>query len=138
MTAMRYVTVLWMLALAPGIVSCKDEAACETSRIALSKRWQELKDTAANYKVTKEDEDLSVAKKEERLKVWSAVEEKAGLLESAFFTRQVTWASADKARTEIQQRLQAVAATGDSRVESYSRLLAQANAEYDQFKSKCK
>jgi hypothetical protein len=118
-------------------VSCKDQAACEKERSELAKKWEELKNTAGSYKHTKEDEDLTVAKKEERLRVWSAVEQKADLLASSFSTRQVTWPAAEKARREIGQRLGDVVSTGDPRIEGFRKLLQAANSEYDQYKKKC-
>jgi hypothetical protein len=122
---------------AAGVVSCKDQAACERSRVELAKKWEELKNTAGAYQTTKEDEELSTAKQEERLKVWSAVEDKAGLVESSFSTRQVTWPAAEQARQDINQKLQAVAATGDQRVEGYSRLVQAAGAQFAQSKQRC-
>jgi hypothetical protein len=122
---------------AAGVASCRDEAACEKSRLELAKKWEELKNTAGTYKTTKEDEELSTAKKEERLRVWSAVEDKAGLVQSSFSTRQVTWPAADQARQAINQKLQAVAATGDQRVEGFSQLVHAAGAQYEQHKQKC-
>ncbi len=123
---------------AVGAVSCKDQAACDRSRLELSKKWEELKNTAGSYKTTKEDEEIPTAKKEERLKVWGGVEDKAALVQSSFATKQVTWPAADQARQDINQKLGAVAATGDQRVESFSQLLRAAGAQYDQYKDKCR
>jgi hypothetical protein len=134
----RTATMVCLIAFgAAGVASCKDQRACEQSRLELAKQWEELKNTAGSYKTTKEDEELSSAKKEERLKVWNAVEDKAGLVQSSFATRQVTWPAADQARQDMNQKLQAVAATGDQRVESFSRLVHAAGAQYDQYKHKC-
>ncbi len=123
---------------ATGIASCRDQAACERSRLQLAKQWEELKNTAGSYKTTKEDEELSPGKKEERLKVWSGVEDKATLIQTSFATRQVTWPAADQARHDLTQKLQAVAATGDTRVESFSQLVHAAGTQYDRFKNQCK
>ena len=64
-------------------------------------------------------------------------EDKAGLVQSSFSTRQVTWPAADQARQAINQKLQAVAATGDQRVEGFSQLVHAAGAQYEQHKQKC-
>jgi hypothetical protein len=137
-TDMSRTVIMVCLIAFGGVVSCKDRAACERSRLELAKKWEELKNTAGAYKTTKEDEDLTPAKKEERLKVWGAVEDKAGLVQSSFATKQVTWPAADTARQDINQKLQAVAATGDQRVESFSLLLRAAGAQYEQYKQKCR
>lgn len=125
-----------LLLLAAG---CKDREACERSRLDLAKTWEELKSSAASLKYARSDEGatLSGVEKEDRVKHWGQLEERAALLESAFISKQVTWSSAEKALDELSEEYKAKPPQG-SLAQGFGQGLDEATKAFEAFRAQCK
>jgi hypothetical protein len=121
-----------------ALVACKDTQACEQSRIDVAKTWRKVKETAGARALPGGDETLTDAQKSERKKTWGDIQESAYLVEGSFKTTQITWAAADKGRTEIKQQYAAVPGKEDPLVAGFGRMVEEADAEYEAFKQNCR
>lgn len=121
------------------LAGCRSSEDCERSRLQMAKHWEELKNSAGTIKYARSDEadQMSDADREERLKHWQTLEEKAALLESAFISRQITWESAETARQELTEGFQSRPAKG-LKMEGFGGLLQQANQVFESFRSSCR
>ena len=134
----RLVSGFCVIVVGLACASCKDTQACEQSRMEMSKTWKKVKETAGARAMPNPDEKLSEAQKQERKRVWSAIEEQAHLVEGSFKTSHITWPAADKGRGEIQKLYQNVPDKEDVLVVGFARMVDDANASYEDFKQKCK
>jgi hypothetical protein len=69
---------------------------------------------------------------------WAFIENKSDLLQSSFATRQVTWASADKARSDISARLGNINSDSLSTVDIFKRSAAEAFLDQDKYAQQCR
>ena len=122
----------------PLVASCKDQQACERSRVELAKTWRQVKETAGARALPEPDEELTEQQKAERKQVWGEIEQKAYRVEGSFKTQHVSWAAADEARNELTQKYNAVPSKDSPLVVGFGRMLAEANSRQEQFKKNCK
>jgi hypothetical protein len=72
------------------------------------------------------------------LERWQVVEEKAALLESSFTTPQVTWNSASKAKSDINQQFSRIPESDDKGIPRFAALLDTANQRQAEFERVCR
>jgi hypothetical protein len=109
------------------LAGCGKNEECERARLALSKTWGMLRESAAKRKLAGVD-----------VEAWSAVEERAALAESSFMTTSVTWNSADNARKDLGDKLTSLRTDTEGNLKGFQLSLTAAFKEQDEFKSKCK
>jgi hypothetical protein len=117
--------------------ACHDPE-CEAARLELEQTWQTLRDTATSRKQIPEGLDLSQAQEQERIRVWTTIEERAELVRSSFETSQVTWPSADKARTDLTEAFRPLASKDDPMTRGFSLTLNQADQRMAAFRKTCR
>src|SRR5688572_12893400 len=81
-------------------LACQQNEKCEEARLALTRKWETLRNTAASRKHVPEDSELNEQQKSQRFEQWAKIEAKAELMRSSFETKQVTWDAAEKSRRE--------------------------------------
>lgn len=118
-------------------VACQNEQ-CEAERLGLEKTWETLRDTAISRKQIPEGVDLSDAEQKERIRVWTAIEEKAELIRSSFQTSQVTISPAEKARAELEQLFKPLTVKDDPMTRGFATTLADADRRFQSFRQKCR
>jgi hypothetical protein len=69
---------------------------------------------------------------------WKWVQGRVSLLESSFATTQVTWNSADKARSELVARLPSMQTDTPANLTGYQMSVQSALKEQDAFAKKCR
>lgn len=120
-------TMCLMVALGLGtLTSCEVSEECERSRMKVSRSYNALTAAAQQRKLSGQD-----------VENWAFIENKSDLLESAFATRQVTWASADKARNDINARLSAINSESAT-VDIFKRSAAEAFQDQDAYAKMCR
>jgi hypothetical protein len=115
------------------LAACDDEQ-CEAERLQLTQTWETLRNTATSRKQIPETSDLSKSEQDERIKVWTDIEEKAELIRSSFQTPQVTIEPAQKARAELEQLFKPLAANPDPMTRGFAVTLADADKRFDSFR----
>ncbi len=123
----RTTLVIAALSIVPALVSCQTSRDCEKARIKAHRAYQELSEGATQRKLAGVDVDG-----------WSKVENKADLLRSAFATEQVTWRSAEKARTDVRSTLEAISTDNDVNLEIFKRSAEEAFKLQDILASTCR
>lgn len=120
---------VWMMAVFGMSVclACEASEECERSRMKISRSYNALTAAAQQRKLAGQD-----------VEKWAFIENKSDLLESAFATRQVTWASAEKARREIEERLASINSDSLSTVEMFKRSVAEAFQDQDRYAKMCR
>jgi hypothetical protein len=121
-------------ALAAG---CHDPK-CEASRLEMARTWETLRNTATSRKQIPEASGLSQAQEQERIRVWTTVEDRAELLRSSFATTQVTWPSADKARAELGEAFKPLASNVDPMTQGFALTLSEADQHMADFRKTCR
>lgn len=119
------------------LVSCQNEE-CEASRLQLAQTWETLRNTASSRKQIPESSDLSKSEEAERIRVWSAIEERAELVRSSFETTQVTWSSADKARADLLESFKPISSSDDPMTRGFAVTLEQADQRMARFRNECR
>jgi hypothetical protein len=109
------------------LAGCEPSEECERARVALSKTWGMLRESAAKRKLAGTD-----------VESWSFVEERAALAESSFMTKRVTWGSADKVRDDLAQKVGSLRTDTEGNLKGFQLSLNAAFKEQDEFKAKCK
>jgi hypothetical protein len=127
--------ILALVALVLG--ACHDEQ-CEAERLQLSQTWETLRNTATSRKQIPEGVDLSKSEEEERIRVWTNIEERAELIRSSFQTSQVTISPAQKARSELEQIFKPLASNEDPMTKGFAVTLAEADKRFDSFRQNCR
>lgn len=125
------------LAAAALAVACHDPK-CEAARIELAQTWETLRNTATSRQQIPEGLDLSPAQQQERIRVWTTIEDRAELLRSSFATSQVTWPSADKARAELGDAFQPIASNDDPMTRGFALTLSQGDQRMAEFRKACR
>jgi len=121
----RYFAVIFGIAFT--LAGCEQSEECERSRLALSKTWGMLRESAAKRKLAGTD-----------VESWSFVEERAALAESSFMTTRVTWGSADTVRNDLSQKVGSLRTDTEGNLKGFQLSLNAAFKEQDAFKAKCK
>lgn len=116
---------------------CRNEE-CEAARLELARTWETLRDTATSRKQIPEGLDLSQAQEQERIRVWTTIEDRAELLRSSFETPQVTWPSADKARADLGEAFKPLASNDDPMTRGFVVTLGEADQRMAQFRKTCR
>lgn len=137
---MRFDCVSRFAMLVVGVLSigCDNSDNCTRSRTDLAKTWESVKNLATKRKFPPVDEADNPVLKQQRLERWQVVEEKAALLESSFVTPQVTWNSAAKARTDLNQQFSKIPESDDKGIPRFAALLDTANQRQAEFERTCR
>lgn len=120
---------VWTMAILGMSVcsACEASEECERSRMKISRTYNALTAAAQQRKLAGQD-----------VEKWAFIENKSDLLQSAFATRQVTWASADKARHEIAERLTSINSDSPTTVEIFRRSVVEAFEDQDRYAKMCR
>lgn len=132
------VRLLVCAALAAGAATACHDPECEAARLELARTWETLRDTATSRKQIPEGASLSPGEEQERIRVWTTIEERAELMRSSFGTSQVTWPSADKARADLGEAFKPVAAKDDPMTRGFALTLNEADQHMASFRKSCR
>jgi hypothetical protein len=133
----RFSLALACVGFVSAAVACHDPK-CEAARLEMTQTWETLRDTATSRKQIPEGLDLSQAQEQERIRVWTTIEDRAELLRSSFQTTQVTWPSADKARAELGEAFKPLSANDDPMSRGFALTLSQADQRMAEFRKTCR
>jgi hypothetical protein len=103
------------LLIGGSAIACNNDRECEKARLETHRAFQSLNEVATQRKLVGVD-----------LAKWTNVANKTELLESAFATRQVTWNSAENAKTEVQSNLSSIQTDNEVSLEIFRRTAAEA------------
>jgi hypothetical protein len=120
----------WFLIGMSGLLtlSCQKNATdCERERVHLARAYYSLKQAATERKLA----GISAEK-------WGFVENKTDLLESAFATPQITWSSADKARSEVAGSLNDISTTTEGALSLFKETAKGVFEQQERFKNQCR
>jgi hypothetical protein len=117
--------------------ACNDEQ-CEAERLQLTQTWETLRNTATSRKQIPEGSDLSKTEQDDRIKVWTDIEDRAELIRSSFQTPQVTIEPALKARAELEQLFKPLASNEDPMTRGFAVTLADADKRLESFRQNCR
>jgi hypothetical protein len=127
-----------VVVIAGALASACHDPKCEASRLELARTWETLRDTATSRKQIPEVSGLSHEQEQERIRVWTAIEDRAELLRSSFATTQVTWPSADKARAELGTAFKPLASNVDPMTQGFALKLNEADRNMAEFRKSCR
>lgn len=127
-----------MLGLLGLATACESEETCTRNRMELAKTWETVKNVASKRKFANEEEAQNALVKQQRLERWGVIEEKAALLESSFTTPQITWNSAAKARSDLNQQFTRIPESDDRGLPRFASLLDTANTQQSEFERTCR
>lgn len=113
--------------LAFWLSGCAKSEQCEAARLDLSRTWGDLRQSAIRRKLAGVD-----------VEGWAAVEDRTALLESSFMTTQVTWGSAEKARTQLSARLAQLSTDTDAKLQTYRASVEAAFKQQDEYQNACR
>jgi hypothetical protein len=125
-------------AVAVGAVTACHDPECEAARLELARTWETLRDTATSRKQIPEGSSLSPSEEQQRIRVWTTIEERAELMRSSFETAQVTWPSADKARADLGEAFKPLAAKDDPMTRGFALTLNEADQRMASFRKSCR
>ena len=117
--------------------ACHDPE-CEAARLELARTWETLRDTATSRKQIPEGANLSPGEEQERIRVWTTIEERAELMRSSFETPQVTWPSAEKARADLGEAFKPLATRDDPMTRGFALMLNEADQHMTGFRKSCR
>jgi hypothetical protein len=126
-----------VLAAGVALAGCQDEQ-CEADRLQLTQTWETLRNTATSRKQIPEATDLSKNEADERIRVWTSIEDRAELIRSSFQTPQVTLSPAEKARAELEQLFRPIASNDEPMTKGFALALADADKRLDSFRKNCR
>jgi hypothetical protein len=138
MARLESVSRLIMLGLCVLAIACESSDNCSRSRTEVARTWESVKKQATKRKFPPVDEADNPVLKQQRLARWQVVEDKAALLESSFVTPQVTWQSAAKAKTDINQQFAKIPESDDKGIPRFAALLERANERQNEFERTCR
>lgn len=127
-----------LLALAASSALGCDDAECEAARLELARTWETLRDTATSRKQIPEGSSLTASEEQDRIRVWTAIEERAELMRSSFETPQVTWPSAEKARAGIGEAFKPLEAKDDPMTRGFALMLNEADQHMASYRKSCR
>jgi hypothetical protein len=119
------------------LAACQSEE-CEASRLQLTQTWETLRNTATSRKQIPEGADLSKSEEDERIRVWTDIEDRAELMRSSFETPQVTWSSAEKARADLGAVFKAIESNDDPMTRGFAVTLNEADQRLVSFRKACR
>lgn len=117
--------------------ACQDPE-CEAARLELARTWETLRDTATSRQQIPEGANLTQAEEQERIRVWTLIEDRAELMRSSFETSQVTWPSAEKARADLAEAFKPVASKDDPMTRGFAVTLNEADQKMASFRKSCR
>lgn len=126
------------LALTGPVTTACQNPECEASRLELTQTWETLRNTATSRKQIPEGLDLSKSAEEERIRVWTEIEDRAELMRSSFETPQVTWPSAEKARSDLANSFKPIQSSDDPMTRGFAVTLAEADQRFETFRKACR
>jgi hypothetical protein len=132
--------IIRIAALAAAVVfapACHDPE-CEAARLELARTWETLRDTATSRKQIPEGAGLSQSEEQERIRVWTTIEDRAELMRTSFQTTQVTWPSADKARADLGEAFKPLASKEDPMTRGFALMLSEADQHMAGFRKTCR
>ena len=115
-----------------------DDRECEAARLELARTWETLRDTATSRKQIPEASNLTPSEEQERIRVWTSIEDRAELMRSSFGTPQVTWPSADKARADLAEAFKPLEGKDDPMTRGFALTLAEADQRMANFRKTCR
>jgi hypothetical protein len=121
-----------------GLTGACHDPECEAARLDLARTWETLRDTATSRKQIPEGSGLSQDEERERIRVWTAIEDRAELMRSSFGTSQVTWPSAEKARADLAQAFKPIEAKDDPMTRGFAVTLNDADQRMASFRKSCR
>jgi hypothetical protein len=127
-----------VLASAAVLASACHNPECESARLELARTWETLRDTATSRKQIPEASNLTPTQEQERIRVWTTIEDRAELVRSSFSTTQVTWPSADKARADLGDAFKPLAANDDPMTKGFALTLNEADKKVADFRKTCR
>lgn len=125
-------------ALAVAASAACHDPECEAARLELTRTWETLRDTATSRRQIPEGSNLSPGEEQERIRVWTTIEERAELMRSSFETPQVTWPSADKARADLGEAFKPLATKDDPMTRGFALTLNEADQHMASFRKSCR
>jgi hypothetical protein len=126
------------LAVAVAFVPGCHDPECEAARLELARTWETLRDTATSRKQIPEGAGLSQGDEQERIRVWTSIEDRAELMRTSFQTTQVTWPSADKARADLGEAFKPLASKEDPMTRGFALMLNEADQHMVSFRKTCR
>ena len=117
-------------------LGCHDRE-CEAARLELAQTWETLRDTATSRQQIPEGINLTEGERDERVKTWKGIEERAELLRSSFGTPQVTWPSADKARKELAALFSPLQTKDEPVTRGFALTLGEADKQMSAYRGQC-
>jgi hypothetical protein len=117
--------------------ACQDPE-CEAARLELARTWETLRDTATSRKQIPEGANLTQAEEQDRIRIWTTIEDRAELMRSSFETSQVTWPSADKARADLAEAFKPLASNDDPMTRGFALTLNEADQHMASFRKSCR
>lgn len=132
------VAVCTVLAVAASAATACHDPECEAARLELARTWETLRDTATSRRQIPEGANLSPGEEQERIRVWTTIEERAELMRSSFGTSQVTWPSAEKARADLGEAFKPLAAKEDPMTRGFAVTLNEADQHMASFRKSCR
>jgi hypothetical protein len=117
--------------------ACHDPE-CEAARLELARTWETLRDTATSRRQIPEGANLSPSEEQERIRVWTTIEERSELMRSSFETPQVTWPSAEKARADLGETFKPLASKDDPMTRGFAMKLNEADQQMANFRKSCR
>lgn len=137
--ALRSTVAGWaMVSTLVGVTSACHDPECEAARLELARTWETLRDTATSRKQIPEGSGLSQGEEQERIRVWTAIEDRAELMRSSFGTSQVTWPSAEKARADLARAFKPLEAKDDPMTRGFAVTLNDADQRMASFRKSCR
>ena len=120
-----------------SVAGCNDPK-CEASRLELVRTWETLRDTATSRRQIPEASGLSQTQEQDRIRIWTTIEDRAELMRSSFETSQVTWRSADKARSDLGEAFKPLASNDDPMTKGFALTLSEADQHMADFRKTCR
>jgi hypothetical protein len=131
----RWLNYFSTLLLGFGVMlSCKNSEECERSRMGVAKIWYRVKDGATQRRNRQEIATSSDSSRDK----WTRIAKQAELVASSFETEQITWNAAAKGKKQLQQDTAELADSQDPSIQSFARLLEEANSKIAEFEKACR
>jgi hypothetical protein len=121
-----------------AVASACHDPECEAARLELARTWETLRDTATSRQQIPEGADLTQAEEQDRIRVWTTIEDRAELIRSSFETPQVTWPSAEKARADLDEVFKPLASNDDPMTRGFVLTLNEADQNMASFRKSCR
>jgi hypothetical protein len=124
---------LAMAACALALSGCARSENCEKGRMNLDRMWEGVQTQAVKLKLASAE-----ATSGSKVSVWSRIESDIELLESSFATEQITWDSAKKKLSQLEQSLAELGAPSTSAFQSFRDSISRAASMQGEFEKSCR